>query len=127
MLWDIDREFSNYINLKGHTSLVYCLTYGSKYNLLYSGVNDCTIKVWDCKADYECIRTIQDCERAIKYLILLPNGLFASGSRNNHIKIWDRSYKCINTIYGGEGFTTSLLFLKDYGISLRQVSDIFNN
>jgi WD40 repeat protein len=115
-LWDTGMKPCNYKCLTGHTSSVYCLMFSSKYKLLYSGANDHFIMIWDYNAGYECIKTIEAHNNSITRLILLPNGFFASGSSDNYIKFWDRNNNCVNRLFGGKNYISSLLFLKNYRI-----------
>jgi WD40 repeat protein len=116
-LWDNYEETPNFKILQGHTMCVWCLTFDKKNHLLYSGAADYTIRVWDFKADYECIKIIKAHDDSVTGLLLLPSGLFASGSYDNKIKIWDRNYDCINTLNGGEDYIVSFILLKDFRIA----------
>jgi WD40 repeat protein len=109
--------------IKGHSTYLTSLIYDESYNLLISGSYDMTIKVWECKNEFACIKTIF-LSSAILCLLSLPNGYFASGCADRNIKIWDLfNYECINNIV--QGSTVSAIkqsncvkggFIKDYRI-----------
>jgi WD40 repeat protein len=129
MLWDLEKNPADYKILKGHKEWIWSLMFDKKNSLLYSGAADYTIKVWDLKADCECIKTIDAHNGPVRRILLLPNGYFASGSDDNKLKLWDRHYDCINTLDNGEDYIGSILLLKDYRIvstSLEHRVKIFN-
>ena len=58
-----------------------------KYDLIYSGSSDKTIKAWQKN---KCIRTYRGHKDSISSLVSLPNtNEFASGSFDKSIRIWD--------------------------------------
>jgi WD40 repeat protein len=109
--------------IKGHSGYPTSLIYDEFYNLLISGSYDNTIKVWDGKNEFTCIKTIF-LSSTILCLLSLPSGYFVSGGVDGNIKIWDLcNYECINTI--AQGFKVSSIkqsnsvgdgFVKDYRI-----------
>jgi WD40 repeat protein len=129
ILWDLEKYPADYKILKGHIEWIWSLMFDKNNSLLYSGAADYTIKVWDFKADYECIKTINAHNGSVRCILLLPNGYFASGSDDNKIKLWDRHYDCVNTLDNSEDYIGSILLLKDYRIvstSLEHRVKIFN-
>jgi WD40 repeat protein len=126
---DIDITIWNSINyeclrtIKGHSKSITSLIYDESYRLLISSSYDKTIKVWDSKNEFTCIKTIF-LSSYILCLLSLPNGYFVSGCHDGNIKIRDFcNYECINTI--PQGFKVSSIkqsnsvkggFVKDYRI-----------
>jgi WD40 repeat protein len=61
----------------------------------------------------------------VNCLLLLPNGYFASASRNGNIKIWSlTTFHCINELFGSGYHTHSILLLKDHRIVTSSNSEI---
>jgi WD40 repeat protein len=113
-IYDINNNYSCIKILNGHSQAVNALIYLAKSNLLLSGSNDNTIKVWDIKT-YVCIKTIETCGKIIS-LLLLSEQYFASVSCSGvtNIKIWTISdYQCVNAIQDSKNKISSLILLKD--------------
>jgi WD40 repeat protein len=88
------------MKLNAHEGVVKTLLTTSNGNLL-SGSYDKTVKVWDCRMDYNLISTIIGHDNAICSLLLLPDNRIVSGSYNKTIRIWDLKsdgYKCIKIL-----------------------------
>ncbi|EGC29009.1 myosin heavy chain kinase C [Dictyostelium purpureum] len=76
-------------------------------NLLYTGCNDKTVKVWDMR-NYECVKTLSGHTRAIKSVCALGNLLF-SGSNDQQIYVWNLQTGTILTNFQGhEGWVKTL-------------------
>jgi WD40 repeat protein len=100
--------------LRGHTSRILCLLYINWDNLLLSGSDDKTIKVWTLEK-YKCVRTIHGCNSAVTCFVLLPDGYFACGSDDKSIRLWNlEDFQMINVIPCENDTPFFLLLLKDY-------------
>jgi WD40 repeat protein len=113
-IYDINNNYSCIKTLNGHSQAVNALIYLAKSNLLLSGSNDNTIKVWDIKT-YVCIKTIETCGKIVS-LLLLSEQYFTSVSCSDvtNIKIWTISdYQCVNAIQDSKNKISSLILLKD--------------
>ncbi|KAN0019044.1 hypothetical protein ACTFIU_002246 [Dictyostelium citrinum] len=76
-------------------------------NLLYTGCNDKTVKVWDMRS-YECVKTLSGHTRAIKSVCAMGNLLF-SGSNDQQIYVWNLATGTILTNFQGhEGWVKTL-------------------
>eukprot|EP01133_Synstelium_polycarpum_P009756 gene9756-11393_t len=76
-------------------------------NLLFTGCNDKTVKVWDMRS-YECVKTLQGHTRAIKSVCAMGNLLF-SGSNDQQIFVWSlQNDRILTNFQGHEGWVKSL-------------------
>jgi WD40 repeat protein len=98
--------------LNAHIDWVYSLVYIEKENVLISGSNDKTIKVWDM-SEYVCLRTMNG-EVEVKCLMSLPNGYFAAAYYDNTVKIWTTyDFECIHTFNLHKQVITSIMLVDD--------------
>lgn len=97
-------KFSTHLPLLGHNACVRSLAkIDDKYFVSAGG----DIKIWTTKG--ECIRTLEEEPNVV---IVLSNGLIASGSEEGEIKLWKVDGSCVQTIKAGIDIT-SLLELAD--------------
>jgi WD40 repeat protein len=113
--------------LEGHSKKISALTVLPN-GILASASYDKTIKLWDPKTG-EFIKTLKgggswDLDLfghgdEIRALIVLPNGILASGSNDESIKLWDpelcdsEAGQCIKTLRGHTSFVCALTVLPD--------------
>jgi WD40 repeat protein len=86
-LYDVPNRYRSSKILKGHREKVTCLLYLDKPDLLISGSEDKSLKVWNMSS-YECYKTIAQDTTTIS-LLLLHNGYFASSFEDETITIWN--------------------------------------
>jgi len=96
--WDLDTK-KLLRTLTGHTSFVNSLAIAPGF--IISGSSDNKVKCWSRNTG-ECLRTIED---HVSFVLAVachtnPDGsfLFASGSRDNRIRLYDDGEKCIRTL-----------------------------
>jgi WD40 repeat protein len=110
-IWDFNANF-HCSTLCGHSRKVYCLLYLEKENLMVSGSNDKTKKIWSV-SDKQCIRTINAHTRGVTCLVMLP-GAIRLLVVYKCIKIWRFcDFECVKEIHDDD-MVTSLLLLRDY-------------
>jgi WD40 repeat protein len=67
-------------------------------NLIISGSDDCTIKIWDINS-LECIKTL-DLNNSVLSSMFVINNLIIGGLYDHTVKIWDiNTYECIRTLH----------------------------
>jgi WD40 repeat protein len=112
-VYNIDEDYKKIKTLCEHYRDVYSLVCIEKENLLISGSDDKTIKVWNMNDEYKCIKTIK-CDAAVKCLLALPNGYFISAYYDNTVKIWTTyDFECIHTLNLHKQVITSLMLAND--------------
>jgi WD40 repeat protein len=100
MSWWSRGGLTQYLKWKAHRREIYALCVSADGESIYSGGDDCVIRVWD-SAFGEEIRSLQGHDRAVRSLALSPdNTILASGS-DQRIKIWDTGTgKVRHSFYG---------------------------
>jgi WD40 repeat protein len=95
----IDRTIKHKFSLCGHKCQVTSLLCLNDNNIA-SGSYDKTIRLWDYKDNYKCLKVLEGHKGGIYSLVQLLNGDIASGSLDDSIKIWDyrHDYTCLHTI-----------------------------
>lgn len=85
--------------LAGHISWITSVSFHPYFKLLASGSNDKTVKVWRRNVDgqFICMLTLELCS-PVSSVAFSPSGFLASGSTNDHCKIWRliMSATCVN-------------------------------
>jgi len=96
--------------LTGHSESINCVAITPNKQILVSGSEDNSIKLWDL-ATGECLATLEGQEAAVKSVAITPDGqLLVSGSADNTIKLWqlpDNASEpiCADPIYTLTGHT----------------------
>ncbi|XP_053210595.1 F-box/WD repeat-containing protein 7-like [Panonychus citri] len=95
------RMLKDILHLKGHDDhVITCLQFNPESNLIVSGSDDNTLKVWSSTTG-KCLRTLTGHTGGVWSSQLSPNNIVISGSTDRTLKIWDAiSGKCKHTLYG---------------------------
>jgi WD40 repeat protein len=87
-LWDLDSGQPLPEQLKGHTNSVRCVAMTKEGNLLLSGADEGTVKIWDLKT-FTCLDTLPGHKGAVRCLTISPDGLYAlSGGDDGTVRLW---------------------------------------
>lgn len=108
-LWDLSEAKQIGI-LKGHSSKINCLEYDHKFNMLITGSDDTTLKLWDINKcinyfdqdmnlfDFGCLYTFDEHVAGIT-AININTHYILSGSNDLTVRQWDLdSGKCVQTL-----------------------------
>ena len=108
----------------GHISWVNSVTFSPDGQILASGSEDNTIKLWRV-SDGNLIRTLTEHEWSVSSVTFSPDGqILASGSADNTIKLWRVSDgSLIRTLMGHTGVVHSVSFSPDGQILASGSSD----
>ena len=100
---------------KGHKSGISALIQLShSENPLITGSLDKTIKIWESKRTYSCIKTLEGHSRAINVLCEFHNGYVGSASSDSTVIIWDViNFIRITTVCAHSSFVFGLIQLTD--------------
>ena len=106
-LGEEDRILEETLNLplpkvfKGHTDLVYCLSFSPDGRYVVSGSWDTTLRLWDVKKS-KCISIFKGHIRGVTCLSFSPDGRYVvSGSLDKTLRLWDvEKAKCIRVFEG---------------------------
>lgn len=98
--------------LHGHLDSIFTLERLDD-NMIASGSNDKTIKIWNIK-NANCIQELLSHCNSVLALKYLHNGILASGSGDKTIKLWNlNEYQCTNTLIGHNSEVYSLAILQN--------------
>eukprot|EP01038_Epipyxis_sp_PR26KG_P004550 gene4550-6422_t len=102
------------ITLGGHSSAINCVCYSPDGELIVTGSDDTTIKIWNSKSG-ECLSTLDGHENSVTSIdFAVDNRIFVSGSRDNTIKIWDaQSGENLNSMIGHKDWVNCVTFTLD--------------
>ena len=79
------------VTLKGHSGLVYSVSFSPDGKRIVSGSNDRTLKVWDAQTGQETL-TLKGHSRSVNCVSFSPDGKrIVSGSFDKTLKVWDIS------------------------------------
>jgi len=102
--WDIpSQKVVNEVKEKGEVNAIFISD-----NMLFGGLNDKTIKIYDMRMSYKCTATLAAHSRAVKCLYVLGNYLF-SGSNDMQLYVWSlQTNSVLTNLQGHEGWIKSL-------------------
>jgi len=80
------------VTLKGHSGLVYSVSFSPDGKRIVSGSNDRTLKVWDAQTGQETL-TLKGHSRSVNCVSFSPDGkrIVSGAALDDTIKIWDIS------------------------------------
>lgn len=91
----------------GHTFAVLCVVASADGKTLFSGSNDCSIKLWDVNSG-SCFRTFSGHQSEVLSIAVTRNGTILSGSGDRSIKIWHMDKKSNSNVKTLSGHTSSV-------------------
>ncbi|XP_054155205.1 F-box/WD repeat-containing protein 7-like [Oppia nitens] len=95
------RLLKEILYLKGHDDhVITCLQFNPISNLIVSGSDDNTLKVW-CSETGRCKRTLTGHTGGVWSSQLSSDNIIISGSTDRTLKVWNAmSGECLHTLYG---------------------------
>lgn len=110
--------------LPGHSNYVFSVAFSPDGQMLASGSQDCTIKLWDLGTRQE-IRKLEGHNSWVRSLAFSPDGkILASGSSDRTVKLWDLAAgRNCRTLSGHSDYVFSLAFSPDGQILASSSSD----
>jgi len=95
------RYLKPILQLKGHDDhVITCLQFNPASNLIVSGSDDNTLKVWSSITG-KCLRTLTGHTGGVWSSQLSPSDIVISGSTDRTLKVWNAlSGECLHTFYG---------------------------
>lgn len=95
------RLMKDILHLKGHDDhVITCLQFNPISNLIVSGSDDNTLKVWSGITG-KCLRTLTGHTGGVWSSQLSPSNIVISGSTDRTLKVWNAiTGECIHTLYG---------------------------
>ncbi|GLT95057.1 hypothetical protein SLE2022_127620 [Rubroshorea leprosula] len=100
LVWDVDGGFCTHY-FKGHKGVVTSIMFhpDSNKNLLFSGSDDATVRVWDLLAK-KCVATLDKHFSTVTSMALSEDGLILlSAGRDKVVNLWDLcNYGCKITV-----------------------------
>ncbi|SEJ83837.1 WD40 repeat [Dyadobacter sp. SG02] len=101
-------------SFKGHTDDVLCASFHPAGEIVITGSEDKTIRIWGTESQDE-LDTFDEHDGAVNCIDFSPDGTtFISGSSDKTIKLWDvSSKKCLQTFHGHGASVTSIKFTSD--------------
>lgn len=78
----------NVSTLRGHSAAIRSLDFLSDSDLLVSGSDDCSIRLWDLKEE-SCLGVLEGHSAPVKTARFFPNGsMIATGSADGDVRLW---------------------------------------
>ena len=118
-VWDLS-SLSLVATLPGHRGIVRCLaTHLAMPNRVYSGANDCTVRVWDVNTlqggDPKRKEVLKGHKWWVRALVCSADGSrLCSAAR--HVRVWDtETLQCLYTLYVGHAIYCLAVCKVDYG------------
>ncbi|HET8843545.1 MAG TPA: WD40 repeat domain-containing protein, partial [Ktedonobacteraceae bacterium] len=98
-------------SLQGHRGWVYSLAISADGQILASGGNDQTVKLWEPRTG-ELLHTYTEATGAVFAVAISPDSqLIAGGSADQTIRLWERQTRTLrHTLYGHAGQVHSVAF-----------------
>ena len=95
------RYLKEILHLKGHDDhVITCLQFNASSNLIVSGSDDNTLKVWSSESG-RCLRTLTGHTGGVWSSQLSPHNIIISGSTDRTLKVWSAfDGTCLHTLYG---------------------------
>lgn len=95
------RILKEILHLKGHDDhVITCLQFNPASNLIVSGSDDNTLKVWSSETG-RCLRTLSGHTGGVWSSQLSSSNIIISGSTDRTLKVWDAlTGVCMHTLYG---------------------------
>jgi F-box/WD-40 domain protein 7 len=95
------RLLKDILHLKGHDDhVITCLQFNPQSNLIVSGSDDNTLKVWSSVTG-RCLRTLTGHTGGVWSSQLSPDNIVISGSTDRTLKVWNAlTGECMHTLYG---------------------------
>ncbi len=99
-LWEV-ANIKQTITCNGHTAWVQSLAFSPDGQILASGSNDQTIRLWNLDTG-QCLKTLRGHASWVQSLAFSPNGqILASGSNDQTVKLWNvHTGQCLKTLLG---------------------------
>ena len=100
--------------LKGHTGVVYSVSFSPDGSKIVSGSQDNTVRIWDT-ASGELLKTLTGYTDWVSSVLFSPDGSrIVSGSYDNTVRIWDTaSGELLKNLTGHVGWVTTVSFSGD--------------
>ncbi|KAI1292337.1 F-box/WD repeat-containing protein 7 [Halotydeus destructor] len=112
------RYLREILQLKGHDDhVITCLQFNPNSNLIVSGSDDNTLKVWSSTSG-KCLRTLTGHTGGVWSSQLSPSNIVISGSTDRTLKVWNAiSGECLHTLYGHTSTVRCMALHGDYVVS----------
>ena len=80
-MYDLDHNLVKN-SMKGHTNYVWSLVFNRSQRYLFSGGNDCSVKIWDLKSKFRLLHSIDHGTSVLTISVSFRNDyIFYAGSR----------------------------------------------
>jgi WD40 repeat protein len=105
-IWQRDTQIQNQSDIaRHHTSYMYCITFSGDGQLVASGSEDETVKIWDTSTG-ECLITFRDHRSLVFGVVFSPDStLCASWEFNDVVQVWNprtgdlvSTFKCLSLL-----------------------------
>ena len=112
------RLMKDILHLKGHDDhVITCLQFNPISNLIVSGSDDNTLKVWSGITG-KCLRTLTGHTGGVWSSQLSPSNIVISGSTDRTLKVWNAiTGDCIHTLYGHTSTVRCMALNGNYVVS----------
>jgi WD40 repeat protein len=86
-----NRDLQTRVELSGHTKIIHCLAFSQMGQVIVSGAEDGTVRVWDAMTG-EARAVLHGHTQSVKCIAVSPNGEFAaSAAEDGTVRVWDLS------------------------------------
>lgn len=110
-VWHL-KQGKHLFTLNGHTGPVNSVIFLRENFLVASGSADSTIRIWNIK-DRSCVHILRGHFGSVRVLRLLPNAWFVSAGDDGQIRVWDRRFSNIKTLFGHTRPIHVMIFLEN--------------